>query len=162
MHEERLARAKCRALDERVIGGKRGHEEARALGEVEAAREPHELRRREHDLLGIAALTLTGDDAVAHAPARDVGSNLGNDARSLDAGNERKRRLVLVSAENGERVGKVDAGGEEADACRARQQRQLRHRFEPERLGWTEGAAEDGAGHPQVSRRMVIWRARAK
>ena len=137
-----------------MIGGERGDEKTRALGEVEGGRQAHELPCRQHDLLGIAAETLMGDDAIADAPARDIGGELGDDARGLDAGNEGERRLVLVFAENGERVREVDAGGVEADPCRARQERQLRHFFEAERLGRAQRAAKDGARHRQALRRM--------
>src|SRR6185312_8826261 len=107
--EQRLAALKLSALNEGVIGGQRRDGEARALGEAEAARQRQQPRRRQDDLLGIAAGALTRDHGIADADAGDARRDRGDDASAFDAGNERQRRLELVFAEDRQRVREIDA-----------------------------------------------------
>ena len=78
------------AIDQRVIGGAVGGEERRALGIVERPWQRHELRRRNHRLIGIGAVPHLDDDAVADRDASRAFRDLGHLARRFHARRERQ------------------------------------------------------------------------
>ena len=109
-----------------MIGGEACDEEARTFGKIESFRQRNERACRKHDLLGIAAGALAGDHAITNPPPTNISRHLDDGAGAFDAGDEGERRLVLILAENGERVGKIDASGGDGDTHLARRERGAR------------------------------------
>src|SRR5664279_1283097 len=158
MYQQHLAGLKLAAIDQRVIGCAVGGEKCRALGVVEARWQRHQLRRRNHGLVGISAVPQLEDDLVADgkAPCRAV--DLDHVARGFHPRRERQWRLELILARRHQDVGKIDPSGMNGDAHLALRQRRGFKGFETQTLRRPEFAADDGLRHQAALGAALVLR----
>jgi hypothetical protein len=116
MHQQHFTRFDLAAIDQRVMRGAVGGEKRRPLGIVECRRQRSELRRRHHDLVGIAAMAQLDDDAITDRDARHIAGDFADVAGRFHARRERQFGLELIFAGRHQDIRKIDPGGAHGNA----------------------------------------------
>src|ERR1700722_16074043 len=118
----------------------------RALGIVERLRQRRQLRRRDHDLIGIGAVAQFQDNLVADSDAVST-IHLGHLAGCFHARCERRVGRGLIFARRHQYIGEIDPGGTNGNARLSLRQRHGGKRLQTQALGRPQVAADDGFRH---------------
>src|SRR5262249_43041133 len=105
-----------------------------------------QLRRRHHDLVGIAAMALPDDHAIAHRNALRA-IHFDDVAGRFHARRERQFRLELVLAGRHQYVREIDSGRAHGNTHLPRRQRLRRKWFQSQPPRRAEFAADDSSRH---------------